>query len=442
MAWEKRVVWTEGMMLQPQHFQQQSRYHEAQLRLGLQASTPYFWGFTNLEVDQSLLKLGKLGMNRAQGVFDDGSLFSFPDIDAVPAVIELDKSHLNATLYLALPIRREGSKEVSRDERDSGRYQIAESEVKDVSGLTHNKAFVEICGLNCVIRTSLQDNSEFVCLAFAEVDDVSPNGVVTLKPDFVAPLLNGKASPLISSFVSELVQLSQHRIQSLASRVSVAGKSTGSEITDFIMLQTLNRHQPLLQHLAQAETVPPFYLYEKLVSLIGDMSTLIQTDKMVPSLPAYSHNELSQVFKPLIAELRSLFSVVLEQNSVNIPLQEKKFGIRVGAIADRTLLTNASFILAVSADVSADDIRQYFPQQVKIGSVENIKELVNLQLPGVQLHHLPAAPREIPYQRHFVYFEFVQTGEYWQALTNSGGIACHIGTNFPNLVMELWAIRS
>lgn len=442
MAWEKRVVWTEGMMLQPQHFQQQSRYHEAQLRLSIQACMPHSWGFSSIDIDSALLKSGKLAVNQAQGVFGDGSLFSFPDIDAVPTAIDLDKSHLNATLYLALPIRRQGNNEVSRAQQDNGRYQIAENEVKDVSGLTNNKVFVEICGLNCAIRTSLQDNSEFVCLAFAVVDDVSPNGVVSLKSDFIQPLLDAKASAFISSFISELVQLCQHRIQSLASRVSVAGKSTGSEIIDFVMLQTLNRHQPLLRHLEQAESVTPFYLYEKLVCLIGDMSTLIQADKMVPKLPAYSHNELTQVFQPLMAELRSLFSVVLEQNSVNIPLQEKKFGIRVGAISDRTLFTSASFVLAVSADVSTEDIRQYFPQQVKIGSVEKIKELVNLQLPGVQLNHLAAAPREIPYQRHFVYFEFVQNSEYWQALSESGGIACHIGTNFPNLAMELWAIRS
>jgi type VI secretion system protein ImpJ len=194
--------------------------------------------------------------------------------------------------------------------------------------------------------------------------------------------------------------------------------------------------------LAEAEQVPPFYLYEKFVSLIGDMSTFIQSDKVVPALPHYLHAEPTQVFAALVSELRSLFSVVLEQNSINIPLKEKSFGIRVGSVSDKTLFGTASFIIAVSADIAQEDIRQYFPSQFKIGAVESIKELVNLQLPGIQISHLPAAPREVPYQRSFVYFELVQNGEYWQALTESGGIACHIGSSFPNLSLELWAIRS
>lgn len=442
MAWEKRVVWTEGMMLQPHHFQQQSRYHEAQLRHAISHCAAYPWGISRLDIEQSLLKSGKFGINCAEGIFNDGSLFSIPETDKLPNAIDIDQSHLNATLYLALPIRRQGNNEINREQTNAGRYQLAEQEIRDVSGLTNNKTFVELAGLNCCLRTSLQDNSEFVCIALAKVEDVSPNGTVSLSTDFLAPSLNAKTSPLLSNFISELLSLTQHRISSLASRVSVAGKSTSSEITDFMLLQTLNRHVPVLRYMEHTDRLTPFYLYEKFVTLIGDMSTMIQSDKMVPALPHYDHQRLSSVFLPLIELLRQLFSVVLEQNSVNIPLQEKKFGIRVGNVSDRSLFTSASFILAVSADVSADNIRQYFPQQIKIGAVESIKELVNLQLPGVQVTPLAAAPREIPYQRHYVYFELVQSGEPWQALISSGGIACHIGTNFPNLSMELWAIRS
>jgi type VI secretion system protein ImpJ len=68
--------------------------------------------------------------------------------------------------------------------------------------------------------------------------------------------------------------------------------------------------------------------------------------------------------------------------------------------------------------------------------------LVNVQLPGIQLNNLAVAPREIPYQRNYIYYELIQNGEYWTALSESGGIALHVGTKFPNLKIELWAIRS
>jgi type VI secretion system protein ImpJ len=208
-----------------------------------------------------------------------------------------------------------------------------------------------------------------------------------------------------------------------------------------MLLQTLNRHLPLLNNVDKDENVTPFYLYEQYVSLIGDLSTLIQADKKVPVLPVYRHKTLTDVFVPIIDTLRQLLSVVLEQSSVAIALEEKKFGIRVGTISDRSLFTSASFIIAVGADASIDEIRQHFPSQVKIGSVESIKELVNLQLPGIQINHLAAAPREIPYQRQYAYFELVPKGQYWESLCQSSAIAVHVSSQLPNINIELWAIR-
>jgi len=442
MAWERRVVWSEGMMLQPHHFQQQTRYHESQLRNSIQLCQPYAWGIYSLEIDRAQLKTGKLSISNAQGILQDGSLFDFPEIDQLPKAIDISDDHLDATLYLAVSVRRHSNTETIREGQVKSRFEVSEHNVRDVSGISSSEVPIEVAGLNFSLRTSKDDNNEFSCIAIAKIENISPNGAISLKETFVPATVNIKSNVYICGFINEIVKLTKHRIQSLASRVSVAGKASGSEISEFLMLQTLNRHYPTLLHLERAEHVYPFVLYEKMVTLIGDMSTFIQADKVVPELPHYDHRHPSDMFSTLINELRQLFSVVLEQNSIKIPLLEKKFGIRVGTISDKTLFTSATFILAVTADISADDIRKYFPPQVKIGAVEQIKELVNVQLPGIQLSHLAAAPREMPHLRNHVYFELVQNGEYWKSLTQSGGVACHIGTNFPNLSMELWAIRS
>ena len=62
MAWEKKVIWSEGMMLQPHHFQQQSRYHESQLRYSSSLCRPHFWGICSIEIDKSHLKNGKFSL--------------------------------------------------------------------------------------------------------------------------------------------------------------------------------------------------------------------------------------------------------------------------------------------------------------------------------------------------------------------------------------------
>ena len=105
MSWEKRVVWSEGMMLQPQHFQQQARYHESQLRNSLALCHPHLWGISTIEIDKSHLKNGKFCLASAEGILADGNYFNFPTIDKTPAALDIDEKHLNSTIYLALTIR-------------------------------------------------------------------------------------------------------------------------------------------------------------------------------------------------------------------------------------------------------------------------------------------------------------------------------------------------
>jgi type VI secretion system protein ImpJ len=98
-------------------------------------------------------------------------------------------------------------------------------------------------------------------------------------------------------------------------------------------------------------------------------------------------------------------------------------------------------VLAVNADLPAESIRGQFPAQSKVGPVERIRDLVNLQLPGIQLAALPVAPRQIPYHAGFVYFQLDRNSELWEQLQASGGVAFHIGGEFPGLQMEFWAIK-
>src|SRR3546814_587868 len=96
----------------------------------------------------------------------------------------------------------------------------------------------------------------------------------------------------------------------------------------------------------------------------------------------------------VMAALRQSLSAVLEQTAVPVPLQERRYGIRVAAPGDRSLFTTAVFVLAVRADMPAEALRRNFPNQVKIGPVEQIRELVKVALPGIGARPLPVAPRQ------------------------------------------------
>ena len=62
MGWENKVVWSEGLFLQPQHLQQQERYFDRLVRGSTAGLRPFGWGLTQLDIDTDLLALGKFAV--------------------------------------------------------------------------------------------------------------------------------------------------------------------------------------------------------------------------------------------------------------------------------------------------------------------------------------------------------------------------------------------
>jgi type VI secretion system protein ImpJ len=214
-----------------------------------------------------------------------------------------------------------------------------------------------------------------------------------------------------------------------------------AEISDFLLLIAVNKSLPIFQHLMEIENVHPERLYTLSIALAGELSSFMAVDKKMPVVEPYKHAELNKSFDGVIKVLRQYLSSVLEQTAVPIKLEVRKYGVNVGIIADKNLLDTTNFVLAVSADTSNENIRRHFPAQIKIGPVEEIRQMVNSALPGIALNALPVAPRQVPYNAGSVYFQMDNSDKYWGKLKSSGGIAIHISGDFPGLKMELWAVR-
>jgi predicted component of type VI protein secretion system len=76
MSWNNKVVWSEGLFLRPQHFQQSDRYFEKLVRSRVDALRPYAWGITDLTINRDLLGLGKIAVDEGRGIFEDGTPFA------------------------------------------------------------------------------------------------------------------------------------------------------------------------------------------------------------------------------------------------------------------------------------------------------------------------------------------------------------------------------
>lgn len=443
MSLESKVVWSEGMFLNPQHFQQQDRYIERFVDGRCSALSAYGWGLHDFELDQQLLGLGKISIKNARGVLPDGTPFSFPDVDEPPEVIEVPESTKSCIIYIGVPVRRPGAIDVLPKDSAQGlaRYYSSEQGVRDatVEGGDHQNILVGKLRLRLLLETD--DLSGYAYVGVIRVAEVKQEKDLSLDDTYIPTVLNCKADINLWSFIAELHGLVRHRAEAIAGRLGDSRRGGTAEIADYLLLQVINRFEPLLEHYSRSGHVHPLNLFEQLVQLVGELSTFVASEKRPPETPLYLHADLEQSFKPLMQTLRTYLSMVYEQTAIAMELVAKKYGVYVSEINDRSLLTSATFILAVRADVADDVLRSRFPAQIKIGPVERIRQLVNAALPGIELKALPVAPRQIPFRSGYTYFELDQHSQYWKEMARSGGFAMHVGGDFPNLEMEFWSIR-
>ena len=444
MTQNNKVVWSEGLFLRPQHMQQQERYLERFVELRAGNLRPHAWGFHELELETDLLAIGKLGIKQARGVFPDGTPFAMPGDDPLPPPLDVDANWRDQTVYLTLPLRSPTQPDSGRPEAPAEklfRFRVREAEVRDASGSTDGTTPLEVGGMSSRLLPQSQPMEGLTRMPLARIVECRTDRRVMLDDGFMPTGLSTQGVSRLVTFLTELLGLLHQRGEALASRVALTDRGGAAEIADFLLLQVVNRCQPLVAHLAEAPLLHPEELYRTLVQMAGELATFTAPGKRPGALPPYRHEALRESFEPLIAALRASLSAVMEQTAMPIPLQERKFGVWVAVVPDLTLLDNAAFVLAAKADVKSEELRRQLPAQSKIGPVEKIRDLVNLQLPGIPVSPMPVAPRQIPYNAGYLYFEFDRHAAMWRELKTSGGIAFHFGSGFAGLDLQLWAIR-
>jgi type VI secretion system protein ImpJ len=444
MQSENRVVWAEGMFLRVQHFQQSDRWTERLVRAGTRDLRPYPWGLASVAINRDLLGVGKFALTSARGIFADGTPFEAPGDADLPPALELVEGTRNAILYLTLPERRSGATEVGRDghEDTATRWRRTECQALDTNGDSFANTTIEVGRQRLGYALSSGPLAGFDRLGIARIVEVRSDRSIVIDDHFIGPTLNCAAEAPLLALITELQGLITHRAEALAARIADPTVRGTAEIADFLLLQMLNRTEPRLRHaFVQAAQLHPESFYVLCLEIAGELATFTSNSKRATAFPDYRHDDLDATFAAVFADLRASLSSVLEQTAVAIPLQDRRHGVKVGVINDRSLLLSASFVLAVRAEMPAEMLRRSLPNQIKIGPVEQIAQLVNIALPGILIRPLPVAPRQLPFRAGTVYFELENSGPLWKQLDVSGALAFHLAGEFPELVMELWAIK-
>lgn len=442
MSTKNRVVWSEGLFIKPQHFQQMQRSLEHNVDCRIRGLRENFFGLLELQINQDHLSFGKITIEKAIGVMPDGTEFNVPIHDIVPTSLEITQTQAgNQIVYLAVVDRSDSQLEVSGDRSSMSRYQLSSEPVRDLH--TEMGDFSEIAVAPVQLRLMLEseDRSAFSCIAIARIKEKKASGPVSLYTDFIPCHLNSLNFAVLNNYLHELEGLVRTRAENIATRVGTPSQSGVADVSDFMMLQVLNMMHGELQHLTRTNHLAPEDFYTFAVKYASHLFTFTSDDRLAPIFESYDHKAPDFSLKSCMELLRRALSTELDSKAVPIPILPKTHGLSIAPLADRTLLMNAEFILAVRASLSNEDLRKYFIQQTKVASIEKIRDMVSLQLPAIPLLALPVTPRQLPYHADYIYFKLDRNSPAWKMLINSSGFAFHVAGEFPNLNMNFWAIR-
>ena len=442
MGAENKVLWSEGMFLRPQHMQQQDRYYDQQLRRRTQLLQRHYWGVHRLEMDQQLLDMGTLAIRRCEGILPDGTFFNIDSADGDRLLLDSLDIVQDQKVCIALPIVLAGADEstLSDDSLSLTRFHCHPLDIKD-SNLGHSKvAKLNTAKLKMKLLLEGDLTADYTAMGIFHVQEISSEGRLKLNENYIPPLITISANQTLSNCLKETIGLLSHRSEAIASRLR-SEAAGASDVADFMLLQLVNRYHGIFSHLQKLKQVHPEELFQLCVELYSELSTFTSNSKRPELKIIYNHDDLMGSFQALMGALRQSLSMVFEQSAIQIALQERRYGVHVAPIPDRRLLQDASFILGIKSEWSKEMTAARIPSVIKVAGVEQLRDLVNLQLPGIKVEPLTVAPRQIAYHSGFTYFQLEKKPENWALLEKSGGVAFHFSGDIPNLDIQLWAIK-
>ena len=429
-----RPVWSEGMLLCPQHMQQQDLYHEQNMAARLAVLTPMHWGVSGLTFDAGAIKAGQLAVMSFRGVMPDGTAIA---IDATstsrpasrPIAPAFPPSLRAVEVFLALPTMREGVANYASAEVTAGlqRYKTMSRSVYDLT-LARSERELQFSEPNLVLLFGSEPRDDYTAIKIAEIVRDETGGF-RLNDEYIPPCLSAGASPAVMGGLQDVLSLAVTKRRRLAeerrTRDGVRIEFNAQDITRYLFLQTLSGAIPVLKHLSEAPALNPWFSYVELSRLCGALMTFASEGDPA-ELPAFNYTDLQASFGKLIPEIKRLLGLVIQEAFVTVPLRARQDNSWIGELRDDRLQRCTQWVLAVEAEGEQQQVANEVPELAKIASWKRIPLVVKNNVLGVPLKTAHRPPPEIPIRPRQVYFLVTTDDPHWREILNERTIAIYI----------------
>lgn len=445
MTLPAKLLWSEGLAIGPQQFQQLDRYHEARLQRLVSLINPHLWGVHAVTWNVDALANKSLRANSMSLVFQDGEIYESPLSDALPGAIDLSKlpsDEHSFTFYAALPAIQAHGGNVSSV---GARYVQADIETPDLysEAVSIDVAFLK---KRVYLLSQLDPLHDYLAIPLVRLHR-NGNGSFDIDTSFIPPGLTISAAPALQKMLDALIERMGAKIEALYSRHRQPGKNTvefhGGDASSFWMLNTLSTAGAALSHCASYRGHHPVHLFEKMMALAGGLMTFSRKYTL-SDLPLYRHEDLAPGFGKLDYIIRDLIDTVLLSRYFPIALScdVQKNTHYHGMLDAKRIDRQTELCLAVNADMPALELVAAVPLQFKISSPDSIELLLARALPGVELRHMAQVPAEVPVRPNTYYFSIENKGSIYEAMIKAQAISIYVPSGIKGLKLELFGISS
>lgn len=442
MAPLRKVLWAEGILLGPQHFQYWDNYLQNLQQLTFSHIHTDCWGIAKLQWEDTFLPQGEFRLQRCTALLADGRWVNFDSQFENELSITLPENSLQTIkIYLASPKNKyasgiSGYPSAEHQPAWCGEYQVVQDEFD--SGRERE---ILLGRQNLYLIT---DEDELAGMSFIQVAELEYNAQQAsyrMKRDFIPPVLKINASPGLSSWVAAWVSAMMQFLKLLKEQQEkhrhVHNQFGYGDFIYFNLIKTLSTYLPQLQMIQKAPFVPPLHLYQLCITLIGELRGFTDSPLDEPELPAFQLDHLSDVFKGLKNIFDQLIVRVTPANTLDIPLRRVSATEICSPLLDEKELQDKQFCLALYHDDMTEALSHRILTCIKVAAPSRLTRIVSSFIQGIKLTPLASLNKDLLAKRNYHYFALNKEGVEWEEVLKEGTIAFFISHDLAALPFEL-----
>lgn len=444
-----KVLWGEGLLLRPQHFQRQDQYHEHRLHKSIDAVHPYAWGVERLEIDRDALGSNVLRILALSLRFQDGELVDAPGPDELPPTVDLGQLQAphqqSVTYHAALPGLKPFSGNFAQPGQDSNTARFVQANQETPDLYTHASP-AQLAYLKKTVRlvAEFEPRDAYTCFPLLRVRRAATGGF-ELDPAFVPPSLSVGAAPMIFLQLRRLLDALQAKVSALYGHHREPSRNViefrSGDMSSFWLLHTASTACAALTHYLHHPDLHPERLYEQLLATAGALMTFSKSWTLA-DLPPYQHGDPGPAFLKVHQIIRELLDTVISSKYFAIVLNEVRPSYHHGMLDSGKIDDKTAFYIAVSADMPALELVDMVPLRFKVGAPDDVEKCVLSALPGVRLQYVPQMPAAVPVRPDTCYFMLESKGQMVERMLQAQSMAIYVSSGMKELKLELLAVAA